>query len=158
MGLGDLFFKPKRPPIGAEYGVTGTSAYDGFITDDYKPNLEGENGVKTYEQMRRGDAQVYAALQAVKLPILAADWYVETSKKEDSVLAKEQADFLEKNLETLNLQKQLTRLLTALDFGFKYIEIVYGLNEDGQVYWKRFGDRLHQAVGPGRLQHRPSGL
>jgi len=145
MGLGDLFFKPKRPPIGAEYGVTGTSAYDGFITDDYKPNLEGENGVKTYEQMRRGDAQVYAALQAVKLPILAADWYVETSKKEDSVLAKEQADFLEKNLETLNLQKQLTRLLTALDFGFKYIEIVYGLNEDGQVYWKRFGDRLQKA-------------
>ena len=40
------------------------------------PRLEGREGFRIYEQMRRSDADVAAALAACKLPIRAADWQV----------------------------------------------------------------------------------
>jgi len=62
----------------ATYGVPGTPITSGFLVDlgEYNPELMGVNAVRTYEQMRRGDAQVRATLAAVKLPIQSAKWDV----------------------------------------------------------------------------------
>jgi hypothetical protein len=50
----------------------------GFLLDlgEYNPALMGRNAMPTYEQMRRGDAQVHATLAACKLPVLSAKWQV----------------------------------------------------------------------------------
>jgi hypothetical protein len=146
MALKDLFFKPEKPALNAEYGVSGTSVYDGIVDDEYNSSLSGQEGVKIYDQMRRSDAQVYASLRALKLPIRAADWYIERAKGEDEGLSEEQALFIEKQLfGHLNWNKQIQNILTMLDFGFKYMEIVYSVDLDGRIFWKKWADRIQSA-------------
>lgn len=146
MALKDLFIRPTRPQLDEEWGVSGSSSYTGIITDEYSSTLRGTEGVKVYEQMRRGDAQVYAALQAVKLPIRSADWRIDMAKQEDPQTAKEQKEFIEELLfETLSWDRQLQRILTMLDFGFKYLELVFTIDAKGRIAWKRWGDRLQKA-------------
>ncbi len=68
-------------PDASSYGVSGTAITSGFIQDlgEYNASLMGRLAVDTYEQMRRGDAQVRAILQACKLPIRSAKWDVKPS-------------------------------------------------------------------------------
>ena len=60
------------------YSVPGTPIISGFLTDmgEYNPDLQGRAAVQVYEQMRRGDGQVEATLQALMLPVLSAKWDV----------------------------------------------------------------------------------
>src|SRR5437879_5937669 len=69
----------RRPkPDTSLVGASGTPIFYGFVRDlgEYNPRLEGREGFRIYEQMRRSDADVAAALAACKLPIRAADWQV----------------------------------------------------------------------------------
>jgi len=65
---------PTLPPI----GLAGTPIFGGFLRDfgEYNAQLEGLTAIRTYEKMRRSDAQVAATLLACELPIRAAHWDV----------------------------------------------------------------------------------
>ena len=58
-----------------EAGVPGTGIFSGFIsaatTGEFNPQMFGWNAMRIYEQMRRTDADVAAALFAMKLPIFS---------------------------------------------------------------------------------------
>src|SRR5437899_11761501 len=73
---------PLRPDTSV-VGATGTPIFYGFVRDlgEYNPRLKGREGFRVYEQMRRSDADVAAALAACKLPIRAADWQVVTAEE-----------------------------------------------------------------------------
>ena len=59
-------------------GLPGTPIFGGFLRDfgEYNSQLEGLAAIRTYEKMRRSDAQVAATLLACELPIRAANWDV----------------------------------------------------------------------------------
>jgi len=65
---------PAHHPI----GLPGTPIFGGFLKDfgEYNSQLEGLPAIRTYEKMRRSDAQVAATLLACELPIRAAHWDV----------------------------------------------------------------------------------
>jgi hypothetical protein len=65
-----------RTPSTDLVGAPGTPIFYGFVRDlgEYNAKLEGRDAFRIYEQMRRSDADVAAALAACKLPIRAADW------------------------------------------------------------------------------------
>jgi hypothetical protein len=67
----------RRAPL-QQLGLPGTPIFSGFLRDigEYNPQLEGQAAVRTYEKMRRSDAQVSATLLACELPIRAATWEV----------------------------------------------------------------------------------
>jgi hypothetical protein len=78
---GDAFSDNRQPSIGnlqSPAGLTGTPVFGGFLRDfgEYNAQLEGLTAVRTYEKMRRSDAQVSATLLACELPIRAATWDV----------------------------------------------------------------------------------
>ncbi len=64
-------------------GLPGTPIFHGFLRDfgEYNPHLEGLTAIRTYEKMRRSDAQVAATLLACELPIRAAHWDVEPASE-----------------------------------------------------------------------------
>jgi len=64
------------------FGVSGTPITAGFLLDlgEYNPELQGRNAIPTYEQMRRGDAQVRATVAACKLPVQSAKWEIVPSE------------------------------------------------------------------------------
>ena len=79
-------------------GLPGTPIFGGFLEDfgEYNPQLEGPSAIRTYEKMRRSDAQVAATLLACELPIRAANWDVLPASSD--ALDREIAQFVKENL------------------------------------------------------------
>ncbi len=66
-------------------GLPGTPIFHGFLQDfgEYNGTLSGLAAIRTYEMMRRSDAQVAATLLACELPIRAANWDVRPASDSD---------------------------------------------------------------------------
>lgn len=79
-------------------GLPGTPIFSGFLQDfgEYNGTLSGLAAIRTYEMMRRSDAQVAATLLACELPIRAANWGVRPAS--DSDFDREVAAFIRNNL------------------------------------------------------------
>lgn len=108
-----------------ELGDSGVQIFNGIIqSDEYRPELRGRYAIKTYDEMRRGDATVHAGLMAVKYPIISVPWTAEAGG-EDAVDA-EAKELVEYNFtEIINWRETLTDMLTMLDFGFYVAELVF---------------------------------
>jgi hypothetical protein len=86
--------------------------------------------LRTYEKMKRNDAQIRATLRAVKIPVLGGDWYVEPADTSDAEkqLNADAAEFVEFNLFenlTITWQQLMHHILTMLDYGSSWVETVY---------------------------------
>jgi hypothetical protein len=83
---------------GGPVGLPGTPFFHGFMMDpgEYNPALEGLPAIRTYEMMRRSDAQVAATLLACELPVRSANWDVQAAS--DSARDGEIAAFVRENL------------------------------------------------------------
>lgn len=123
-----------------EIGATGISFFAGSIqTDEFNNNLKGKTGALTYDKMRRTDAQVYAILNVIKLPIRSATWYIET--EDDAV-----KEFLEEALfERLDWDDVLRHALLMLDFGFEVMEKVY-YEDEGKWWLKKLAHRAQTTL------------
>jgi hypothetical protein len=145
---------PSKKDILTEIGGTGTIIVGGIISmADYNPDLTGTKRIAIFDQMRLGDASVRAALLAVKLPILAANWYIEPAS--DSAQDTEIADFVEDclfNQMELSWNDFLRQCLMHLDYGSAVFEKVFKLNETGQIIWQKFAPRLSKTIYRWRLQ------
>ena len=97
-------FQPGADVIGeSQWGGTGTPITSGFLVDlgEYNQDLYGRSSVQVYEKMRRGDAQVWGTLMAVKGPLQSATWDVGPGVKSNDkgyAKAKEVADFVKDNI------------------------------------------------------------
>jgi hypothetical protein len=80
--------------------------------------------MEVYHRMRE-DAQVAAGLAVIKEPVIAAGWSVTG----ESEVARR---FVESMLRPF-WRKLLRSLLTALDYGFSALELVYDLDSDGNL-------------------------
>lgn len=117
-----------------EIGNSGVAFSGGVIlSEDYNPQLNGKNAIRIYEQMRRSDATVNAALEALKLPIMNADFIVDPASDDEA--DKEVADFVYDCLHhVIDWDKYLTEALTFLDFGYCVHEMVFEPREiNGQL-------------------------
>ncbi len=140
-------------------GAAGTPIFYGFVRDlgEYNPKLEGRNAFRVYEQMRRSDADVAAALMACKLPIRAAEWQVVPGLQENDPrygFAKELCDFSRENLfgglesptlsgasTTQTFEQVLANALLSLDFGVAAHEDLWHVDGD-KVRLRRLAPRL----------------
>lgn len=109
---------------GKEQGTSGVAFSGGVIlAEDYNPKLNGISSNRVYEEMRRSDATVNAALEAVKLPIVGADFTVDPASDDES--DKQVADFVYDCLHhVIDWDKFLGEALTFLDFGYCVFEMV----------------------------------
>jgi phage gp29-like protein len=110
---------------GKEQGSSGVAFSGGVIlSEDYNPKLNGDSANKIYEEMRRGDATVSASLDAIKLPIMGADFTVDAAS--DDRKDRDVADFVYDELHhSIDWDKFLGEALTFLDFGFALFEMVF---------------------------------
>jgi len=139
-----------------ELGVAGTPIISGFVQDlgEYRGDLYGRDGMRVYEQMRRGDAQVAATLAVLKLPVRsrAGDGRVEPASNSpiDVEIAKMVEDNLFGGLEFISKGGQkisqnwgdvVENLLLGLDFGCAAYEKVYRVAGD-QIQIAKLAPRL----------------
>ena len=115
--------EPVKTKKGLEIGDSGTRILGGIVSEDYNSKLQGLRGIEVYDEMRKSDASVKAAISATTLPIRAATWYVEPASDEPQ--DQEIAEFVEKALmewQSLEWEDLLRQALLSLPFGFMVFE------------------------------------
>jgi len=137
---------PPRPPMD-EMGATGTQVFGGLLTQqDYNLALTAPTLYDVYDKMRN-DGQVKAALNAIKWPLLNADWSIEAAS--DGAQDRMIAEFVEDDLMngmTVSWPDVLRQALLMLDYGSMPFEKVWRLGEDGLVHLKKLAPRMPKTV------------
>jgi len=121
----------------AELGDSGTRLLHGIITEEYNPQLQGIQGIRVFEEMRKSDGTVRAAMMVCTLPIRRADWYVKPAS--DSTQDEEIANFVRHALfdwvEDMTWDDILRQALLMTAFGVMLFEKVYGtMDHEGKTY------------------------
>jgi hypothetical protein len=136
-----------------EIGSSAPSPWTSWIRQEYNVELQGQNGLRIYDKMRRNDGAVRGTLRLVKTPVLSANWFVEPAS--DSSKDKNIANFVWKNLtdwSSMSWSQFLQESLLMLDFGYYMFEKVFARAEDvpgakndpdakGKIVWKKFAPR-----------------
>lgn len=140
-------------------GGTGVPNYAGFVTDlgEYNSSWQGLSGFEICDKMRRGDPDVHAGLQAIKLPIRSAQYQIVPGAAEnetDRKFALEIANFVEDNmfggLETMTstgfyqsqpFEEVIENALLSLDFGCACHEILWTV-DGSKIRVRKLAPRL----------------
>jgi len=150
-------------------GASGVQINKGVVYDDYNFDLTGLNGLRIYDRMRRSDAQVYASLLVIELPIRAAIWDIQPATNEDGNTDDalyEHADFIKDalfNKQTVTWDQLLVEIMTMVPNGFSIFEKVFTVI-DGKIYLKKLASRKQTTIlrwetpegTPGVTQNLPS--
>lgn len=127
----------------AHLSRSGTTIFGGIITgDEYQKDLEGEAGLKIYDQMWRGDGQVNSVVRVYTLPIMHAEWAVKAASDDpfDTFVAQQIQDNLFGGLD-VTWDHLLWQILTGMYvFGHEVREKVWAPPDpmDGLIRLRKF--------------------
>jgi hypothetical protein len=158
----------KRKDILREEGGTGTILVNGFLSgQDYNTDFTGTKRIDVFDEMRKSDATVRAAMLAVKLPLLSADWYIKEPSGQEKL--GKVADFADRQLfknRTFSWTMFLRQALTMCEYGNAIFEKVFEPLPGNKIGWKKLAPRmsktiyrwtLKDGVSPGIYQILPTG-
>lgn len=133
--------------VGSIIGKTGLKNIGGMIQEEYLTALKSwSKESKIYIEMR-DDVTIGTLLDAIKLPLLGAEFDVEAGGIEE---ADDQAkDFLWDNMNQMYKQEWNSHVkdcLDALDFGFAIGEIVLEKREDGRMWLRNIDPRGQETL------------
>lgn len=128
-------------------GLSGNSPVFGTMqTGEYLRKLEGQKGRAVFDEMRRGDGTCIAVLDAIALPILRADWFLEAAS--DSPQDVEIQETLSRAIfhsMTTPWRSVLRHAMLMSPFGFSALEKVYEYRDDLTLP-RKLDPRLPQSV------------
>lgn len=122
---------PKAVSSG-EIGVSGLKQSNGYIFEEFIPELTGDRGIRKYREMSENDATVGAMLVATSSILRPLKWKVESSEKDtDDFYADWAQSVIFEDMET-KFEDFMAEILTFLSYGFSLFEVVYKIRRDGQ--------------------------
>lgn len=147
---------------GTELGRTGTNIFSGMINEEYLGELSGTRAMKVYDEMRKSDATVKAALLAIQLPIRRAQWFITPGTDDDQ--GKEIAEFVDKALfqyQSITWDDILRQALLSTAYGVMVFEKVFEIKTIGSkqvVCWKKFAPRLPKSIIAWQMENGDDGI
>lgn len=136
----------------ADLGDSGTRILHGIITEEYNPQLQGIAGIKIFDQMRKDDGTVRAAMLVTSLPVRRAKWFVNPATQ-DNQEDKDIANFVEHALfdwiDEMTFDDLVRQALLMLPFGVMLFEKIYGTYEHEGKTWvtiKKLAPRLPKSI------------
>jgi hypothetical protein len=129
-------------------GKTGTAIYSGHFDEEYLNTfLNMPEGIDTYDQMRRSDAQITMLRNSIRNPILSANWFIESVDNTEEEIQKK--DFINHVLfddmgypdgtKNKTWVEFLEEALSYLDFGFCIHEIVHKVVKNDPIWGNYIG-------------------
>ena len=136
---------PTRAMMTKELGAGGVSVIAGVLNDDeHVRALQGLDGVRVFDKMRRIDGEVAAVLASLQLPILAADMVVDRPEDEEiaSKVTDEHIDFVRRNLtQRTDFQTTMRHVLSSMWAGYAWFEKTYVVDE-GKLWLSKLAPRM----------------
>lgn len=132
--------------IGA-IGLPGGNAQDGFIQQEFLPELRGPQGMRKYQEMASNDPVLGALLFAIDMPIKALEWRIEAV--DDSDAAQTAREWVED--EFFHLMRTpwpdvVTNALSMNTYGFCLQELVFAKRPDGSVGIDKMAMRVQETL------------
>ena len=140
-------------------GTSGLRQFGGTVHEEFLRTLQGCAAVKTYREMADNSSTIGAIRYLIKSLIRQAEWRIEPA--ENSQNEHEQAAFVEGALDDMShtFEDFVSEVLTMLDFGWAYFEIVYKVRkgqtsdattrsqfDDGKIGWRKFALRSQDSL------------
>lgn len=145
----------KRPM--AEIGTTGLKRWGGRVTEEFLSELQGQRGVKVFDEMRKNDPVIGSVLRATRDTILSVQWNTEPA--DDSPEAAKEAEFVEGCRHDMShpWADWMSEVLTMLPFGWSLFNQVYKVRagedvepasaySDGRIGWRKFSLRKQDSL------------
>lgn len=128
----------------SELGITGLSATDGMISDDYNSELSDlTTRMQRFEEMRRSDPAMAVIENLISLPCRAAKWRLEPG--DDPKFAKRLWQDMQDGM-SHSFDELLRQALLAPLYGFTVHEIVGQQKADGFEGIRKFAERGRQTI------------
>lgn len=107
-----------------EIGISGLNQSEGYIDQEFLPNLKGRKGLQAFIEMRDNDPIIGAILQAITMLIRNADF--EIQKAEDTPEGLEDKDFVKGCIADMNpsWDDTVSSILGMLWAGWSLMEVV----------------------------------
>ena len=154
--------EPETRVAGKEIGDSGTENYDGIITEEYNTKLQATDGIEIYDEMRKSDGTVKAAILATSLPIRRANWFIQPATDDEK--DKEIADFINTALfesMTITWADLLRQALLMLPFGvmvFEKVFIMGEVNGKQMIMWRKFAPRMPKSINSWKTEDNKDGI
>lgn len=157
--------KAERAPYGANLGSfpkgrTGLQQVEGYIYEEFLPQLQGTRAVKIYREMSENDPIIGAVLFAIDMFMRRVKWRVQPAGED----AKSEADakFLDECMDDMSMTwpDLISEVNTMLPYGWSYFEILYKRRvnknradgnaqskfNDGKIGWRKFDPRAQDSL------------
>lgn len=107
-------------------GSSGIRIYAGYYAEEYLIHeLHGTEAADKYDEMRRSDGKIKMCLNAVKAPIIAADWNIEPASRKSKEF-REHSRFIDHVLfRDMDKAFSKTERLSLCDFGLTASEVTH---------------------------------
>lgn len=151
MGVLDRIFKrdlpvppEQRTGVGPSVGRTGLKIWNGYIDEEWVPELANDRQFETYRRMMQ-DPVINAVLTTVRYLVRKTDWFIEPG--EDSNAGREDAEFVERELGSMRdtWENHVSEILSMLPWGYSWHEQVLRRNPDGTIGWDGFPIRAQES-------------
>lgn len=132
-------------------GDSGTRTMHGIISEEYNSQLNGIQGIKIFDEMRKSDGTVRAAVLVTTLPIRRAKFFINPAIPDDAA-CEEQAEFVEHALFDwldVSWDDLVRQALLMTVFGVMPFEKVYGTKDhEGKTYvtLEKLAPRLPKSI------------
>jgi len=152
----------KVKSVGLEVGDSGSEYLNGIVSDEYNTKLRDIQGIRIYDEMRKSDGTVSAAVLAVSLPIRRANWFVQPAS--DDAQDVEIAEFVQKNLfdwMSITWNDVLRQSLLMMPFGVMVFEKVFETRVwDGKDYvtLRKLAPRLPKSIQRWEMTNGEAGI
>lgn len=132
--------------IKGEVGSLGVST-GSPVGDNMKTpkELRGAAALRTFEHMQ-SDSIIGTFMYFMRMTFRAKEWNVEPF--DESAEARADADFIQDSLDgmTSKFNSVVSEALSMVVYGFSVFEIVYKLNDDGKIVWRKFAPRAQTSI------------
>lgn len=147
----------------SEMGYAATSTGRDFwqvgaLDDETTPELRWPDGLRTFDAMRKQDAQVASVLRAVTFPVRSTQWRIDPNGAPDHVTEHVALDLglpikgrqdvaPGRTRDRFSWSDHLRHALLMLPFGHMVFEQVYRLNEDEtRAHLRKLGPRMPRSI------------
>lgn len=157
LGKYQFLLSKERPPVakGDEQGTSG-SKYDLYFDNEQSLGGVKEPSVRQIMNMIDNDGTAAGLYSVMTFPVLASDWYLkphplDVVKGKDGVEVHPQSDFAERALRrphydggmSTPFSLILADILLGIAQGHRFFEIVYKLDDEGYIVFKKVVAREH---------------
>lgn len=150
------------PPVLAVAGRTGLRQYNGYLYEEWHPNLQGQRAARTYREMSDNDPIIGAFVYMIEMLIRQVDFRINPNpKRPKSVAAANVAKFVDsaRNDMESTFNDFLSEVVTMVIYGWALFEELYkvrrGPNDmlelnsrynDGLIGWRDFSPRAQDTL------------